>query len=344
MSDEVVIGAPRAWQRWEAMFHGRETIQGRHRVSLDAYPPDMNEGFQRNRQWNIRILNLMMRSGIVAVHPPQAPVKNEGESDIFWKARLDLFYGAADGYADVELLDSDARNPESFHDRFEAERHKLLDGRASALRELKATLRGDQCIGDVLGAYYRIPHGGGYRRTGITCRGCPHCRATARLLPSGFYRLAGEPQPLLPAPESHGHLPLAPYFGDRKCLSLWWEDTNDQALAARLVESLVRRRICVVGGPGLDGRLRSQLKATARTRTVITDDGGVLLSDWAGPVIWMADPNTEAPGPQIARRFTWDAPTYLIHPRAMHHPERRGTPLVDVHPANLSIRRALEEL
>ncbi|MGW8395260.1 protein DpdF [Streptomyces lydicus] len=344
MSDEVVIGALRAWQRWEAMFHSRTPVQDRHRVSLDSYPPDMNEGFQRNRQWNIRILNLMMRSGIVAVHPPQAPERAEGESDVFWKARLDQFYATADGYADVELLDSDARNPENFHDRFEGERKKLLHSRASALRELKATLRSDQCIGDVLGAYYRIPDGGGYRRTGITCRGCPHCRATAKLLPAGFYRLAGEPNPLLPAPVSHGRLPLTPYFGDRHCLSLWWENSDDQALAARLVESLVRRRICVVGGPGLDGRLRSQLRATARTRTVITDDDGVLLSDWAGPVIWMADPNTDSPGPQIARRFTWDAPTYLIHPRAMHHPERRGTPLVDVHPANLSIRRALEEL
>ncbi|MEJ8657140.1 protein DpdF [Streptomyces sp. MS1.AVA.4] len=344
MSDEVVIGAPRAWQRWEAMFHSRTTIQDRHRVSLDSYPPDMNEGFQRNRQWNIRILNLMVRSGIVAVHPPQPPAKDEGESDVVWKARIDQFYATVDGYADVELLDSDARNSEHFHARFETERQKLLHGRASALRELKVALRGDQCIGDVLGSYYRVPHGEGFRRTGITCRGCPHCRATAKLLPAGFYRLAGEPRPLLPTPEQHGHLPLMPYFGDHQCLSLWWQDADDQALAARLVESLVRRRIAVVGGPGMDTHLRSQLQTTARTRTVIVDDDGALLSDWHGPVIWMADPKAVSPGPEIATRFAWDAPTYLIHPRAMRHPERRGTPLVDVHPANLSIRRALEEL
>ncbi|MFI6348004.1 protein DpdF [Streptomyces sp. NPDC050560] len=344
MSDEVIIGAARAWQRWEAMFHSRTAVQNRHRVSLDSYPPDMNEGFQRNRQWNIRILNLMMRSGIVAVHPPQAPERTEDESDVFWIERLDRFYGTADAYADVELLDSDARNPEKFRYRFEGERQKLLHSRSSGLLELKATLRGDRCIGDLLGAYYRIPDGDGYRRTGITCRGCPRCRTTATLLPSGFYRLAGEPQPLIPAPESYGHLPLASYFGNRQCLSLWWEDSKDHALAARLVESLVRRRICVVGGPGLDSRLRSQLRTTGRTRTVITDDDGALLSDWAGPIIWMADPNTDTPESQIARRLAWDAPTYLIHPRAMYHPERRRTPLVDVHPANLSIRRALEEL
>lgn len=344
MSDEVVIGAPRAWQRWEAMFHGKETIRGRHRVSLDSYPPDMNEGYQRNRQWNIRILNLMVRSGIVAVHPPQPPSRGEDQSDVFWKARLELFYARADRYADVELLGSDARNSELFHDRFQAERQKLLHGRASALLELKATLRGDRCIGDVLGAYYKVPHGEGFRRTGITCRGCPRCRASADLLPAGFYRLAGEPRPLLPASESHSRLPLMPYFGDHQCLSLWWQEADDRALAARLVESLVRRRICVVGGPGLDGRLRSQLQATARTRTVIIDDDGALMSDWHGPVIWLADHKALSPGAEIATRFAWDAPTYLIHPWAMHHPERRGTPLVDVHPANLSIRRALEEL
>ena len=344
MSDDAVIGAPRAWQRWEAMFHTRETVQERHRVSLDSYPSDMNEGFQRNRQWNIRLLNLMMRSGLLAVHPPQAPAIHEGESETSWKARLDLFYANADSYADVQLLGSDARNPEQFAVRFEAERQKLLDGRKSALRELKATLRRDQCIGDVLGAYYRIAHGDGFRRTGVTCRGCPYCRATAEPLPAGFYRIGWEPRPPLPTPGVRMRLPLLPYFGNRHCLSLWWQDADDQALAARLVESLVRRRICVVGGPGLDGRLRGQLQATARTRTVIVDDDGALLSDWAGPVIWMADPFTDHPGPQITQRFPWDAPTYLIHPRSMQHPERRGTPLVDVHPANLSIRRALEEL
>lgn len=94
----------------------------------------------------------------------------------------------------------------------------------------------------------------------------------------------------------------------------------------------------------MDTHLRSQLQTTARTRTVIVDDDGALLSDWHGPVIWMADPNAVSPGPEIATRFAWNAPTYLIHPRTMHHPERRDTPLVDVHPANLSIRRALEEL
>ncbi|MGW1914957.1 protein DpdF [Streptomyces sp. NPDC002076] len=344
MSDEVVIGAPRAWQRWEAMFHSRVTTQDRHRVSLDSYPPDMNEGFQRNRKWNIRILNLMVRSGMVAIHPPVAPSRNEGESDSLWKARLDLFYATADGYADVELLDSDARNSENFRTRFEVERQKLLQGRISALQELKAAVRGNQCIGDVLGAYYRIPHGRGQRRTGITCRGCPHCRATAELLPTGFYRLAGEPRPLLPPLEHHGRLPLMQYFGDQQCLSLWWQDTGDRAFVARLVESLVRRGIPVVGGPGMDARLKSQLQTTARTRTVIVDDDGALLTDWRGPVIWVADPNAATSGPEVAMRFAWDAPTYLIHPWAMQHPERRGTPLVAVHSANLSIRRALEEL
>ncbi|MFK0279845.1 protein DpdF [Streptomyces sp. NPDC090499] len=344
MSDEAVIGALRAWQRWEAMFHSRVTTQDRHRVSLDSYPPDMNEGFQRNRQWNIRILNLMVRSGMVAIHPPQAPSKEVGESDVSWKARLDQFYATADGYADVELLDSDARNSESFRSRFDAERGKLLQGRSSALRELRAALRGNQCIGDVLGAYYRIPDGEGYRRTDITCRGCPHCRATAERLSTGFYRLAGEPRPPLPAPQSQGHLPLMRYFGDQRCLSLWWQDPGDHAFIARLVESLVRRGIPVVGGPGMDARLKGQLQTTARTRTVIVDDDGALLSDWHGPVIWVAESSAVVPGPEVARRFGWDAPTYLIHPWAMQHPERGGTPLVAVHAANLSIRRALEEL
>ncbi|WP_346267899.1 protein DpdF [Streptomyces sp. SID4956] len=344
MSNEVIIGAPRAWQRWEAMFHDRTPIENRHRVSLDSYPPDMNEGFDRNRSWNIRILNLMVRAGLVAVHPPQPPTRGEDESDVHWKARLEHFHATANDYADVELLGSDSRSRDHFYTRFDAERQKLLQDRAASLRELKSALVGNRCIGEVLGAYYRIPDGAGQLRTGITCRGCPHCRATVDPMPSGFYRLAGEPRPLVPMPERQGRLPLLRYFGDRRCLSIWWQDAGDQVLAARLVDSLIRRGIAVVGGPGLDARLRAQLQTTARTRTVIVDDDGALLADWHGPVIWMTDPNAVSPGPEVAARVAWDAPTYLIHPRTLHHPERRGTPLIDIHPANLSIRRALEEL
>ncbi|GAA2607266.1 protein DpdF [Streptomyces axinellae] len=344
MSDEAVIGAPRAWQRWEAMFHSRMTSHDRHRVSLDAYPTDMHEGFKRNRQWNIRILNLMVRSGLVAFHPPQPPVRMEGETESAWEARRDHFFATAESYADVELLDSDARNSERFLTRFKAERRKMLESRASALQELKEALRGDRCISDVLREYYRIPHGPGFRRTGATCRGCPHCRATAARHTSGFYRLAGEPYPLLPLPESARPLPLRAYFGDRQCLSLWWDDGDDQALVSRLVEGLVRRRVCVVGGPGLSSRIRNQLQTTARTRAVITDDDGALLANWPGPVIWLADSNTTAPGPAIAERLAWDVPTYLIHPWAMQHPEHDHERLVAIHPANLSIRCALEEL
>lgn len=344
MSNEVIIGAPRAWQRWEAMFHDKTTVEGLHRVSLDSFPPDMNEGFDQNRSWNIRVLNLMVRAGLVTVRPPKPPTRRENEPDVVWKARLEHFYATANDYADVELHGSDSRSREDFYARFQAERQKLLQDRASSLRELKAALAGNRCIGEVLGAYYRIPDGEGEIRTGINCRGCPHCRATEEPITNGFYRLAGEPRPLLPTPEAQARLPLSRYFGDRRCLSLWWQDAHDYFLATRLVESLVRRGIAVVGGPGMDARLRGQLQRAARTRTVIIDDDGALLTNWYGPIIWMSDPSAAPPGPEIATRLAWEAPTYLIHPRNLEHPERQGAPLIDTHPANLSIRRALEEL
>ncbi|MEV8095185.1 protein DpdF [Kitasatospora sp. NPDC085879] len=343
MSNEAVIGAPRAWERWDAMFQDRKFVQGRCRVSINSYPPDMNEGFNTNQKWNVRILNLMARARLLDVHPAQPPAKESNESDLDFRRRVEEFYSAGD-YVDVDLIGSDSRNRGVFLERFEEARQVLLRDRAESLLELKSALRGNRCIGEVLGSYYRIPDGAGRLHTGVTCRGCPHCRANAEPMDSGFYRLAGEPRPLLPTPTASGRLPLARYFGAGKFLSLWWQGPDDRALVGRMLESLVRRGVAVVGGPGLDEQMKTELQSTAKTRVVVIDDDGALLADWQGPVIWIAAPDARRTGPQIDDRFAWDSPTYLIHPRDLDHPERRGTPLIDIHPANLSIRRALEEL
>ncbi|KAB8171195.1 DEAD/DEAH box helicase [Streptomyces sp. 3MP-14] len=345
MSREAIISAEGAWKRWDAMFHDKIPAPRHLRVNVDTVPPHMDTGYQTNRQWNLRILNLMVRAGLVAVHPPEEPLRTDGEPDALWLARLEHFRKTAYRCVDVELLGSDARNEERFAIRFEEQRERMLRSRSSSLNELRAALRGDRCVAEVLGSYYRVSDGVGELLTGVTCRGCPYCRSCKKPSPQGsFYRLAGEPRPVLPDPQALGRLPLARYFGDQHCLSIWWKDAGDQAHTDEFVERLVLRGIVVIGGPGAGTQLRRRLQTAARTRPVIVDDDGTLFRDWPGPVIWMADAGAKAPGPELATRMAWEAPTYVVHPRSLDHPRHRGTPLADIHPARLSIRRALEEL
>lgn len=345
LGSEPVITFEKAWKRWDAMFRQEQALGGnRYILDLDSRPSHVSEDSETNRSWNVRVLNLMVRAKLIELHVPQPLQPEEGETESVWEERIEEFQRRVATQAEVTIKDPQVNTSEHFADRFEEERKKLLNEQKKSLKALQEALGGIQCIGDVLGEYYRLRRGQASLPTRVTCRGCPNCRATGRPDESGFYRLAGEPRPWLRFPVPPVEDPLARYRDGLSCLSLWWEVEQEQRLyVPRLLERLVRRGMTIVGGPGVTARCLEVLQKAARTQPVVLDKDAELLKSWAGPVVWILDDSLSLDYDTAARFSSGDV-TYLIHPRRTRHPDRTNDPLIDIHRAKLPVFRALEEL
>lgn len=345
LGSEPIITSEKAWKRWDALFRREQHIGGnRYRLDLDARPSHVSEDSETNRSWNVRVLNLMVRAKLIELHVPQPPKREDGEPESAWEERVEEFRKRVATQAEVTIRDPQVNTTEHFASRFEAERRKLLDEQKKSLSGLQDALGGSQCIGDVLGEYYRLRRGQGSLPTRVTCRGCPNCRTTGHPDKSGFYRLAGEPRPWLRFPVPPVEDPLARYRDGLACLSLWWEDEQELHLyVPRLLERLVRRGMTIVGGPGVTARCREVLLKAARTHPVVLDEDAELLKSWAGPVVWVLG-DSPSLDYDTAARFSSEDVTYLVHPRHTRHPDRTTDPLIDIHRAKLPVFRALEEL
>ena len=197
-----------------------------YHIDLDARPADLSEGFGRSRTWNIRILNLMARAKLIDLRIPEAPAaRRRGRRCVarppggVLRRRAGAGRHLADRRPDERLqLISRQRSPQPGAGSW------LPSG--TALAQLRAALRGDQCISEVLAAYYVVDRPEGPLLTSPWCRGCPHCRQ--RGTPDGFCRAGWQPHPTV-APWPYRDDPLAAFRGaSESCLSIWWDSEQER--------------------------------------------------------------------------------------------------------------------
>jgi len=341
-----VITTKRGWERWEIMRRGPVVGPGRYAVDLDVRPSDMAEGGVRNRQWNVRTLNLMARAELIRLHPPQAPIRDEDESDGDWQARLESFFEQAATRIDVEIVDGATNRRQFWEDAISAQRAALANEQRRALRQMNGILAGDNCVGQILAQYYRTQWAHGQLNTAVNCRGCPSSRAhdVADKAISGLYRTGLNPNPAVHPWDRRLADPLAAIRGDSPWLSIWWRDEQDRTyLVPQLLERLARRGMRVVGGPGVNERLAGVVQAGVLPHPVIVDYDEDLLTTYSGPVVWVLDGSSPIHGP-LADRLGSDDLTYLLHPRSLASPDRPASRLIDVCPATVSLNKALGAL
>ncbi|GGW33955.1 hypothetical protein GCM10010503_07550 [Streptomyces lucensis JCM 4490] len=340
------LTAERAWARWRAMWVGRTaTDNGAHRLSLEALPADMPEGFGRHRSWNERILNFMVRAGLIKVTIPEPPQRGERETDTTWQGRLDAFYTSLGKQFDVFLVDGQTNDRTYFLQRFNDVRRLIINDQRDAAGRLRKILRGDRCWGEALADHYRVPYRQGVLTTGVTCRGCPPCRKQGppRTAPEGYYRLAVEPWPAVPSWPNRREDPLKRFRGDLPCLSIYWETEQEFIdLMPELLEHLAVRGMSVLGGPGLARLATRRLQRDVRPHPLIVDRDEDLLGRYTNPMVWLLDSSASHMGDDLAMRFDSQDVTYLLHPRSLAHPDRPDAPLVAIHRAHLWVRTALE--
>lgn len=342
LNQQTLIGDGRGWNRWRSMVHAGSWTGQVGVVPLTATQPDYSLDTVHNRAWNRRTLHLMAQAGLIelrANEPSDAPGRNKGGRD-------------GDGgrqdrdTAVVKVLKSDAHDERAWSASMGIRRAAKRDGQDSAIVEMLEVLDGRRCIGDVLAGYYTTGWAGDRLRTGVTCRGCPHCRATRS--PHGgpglppLYRVAPAPAPPLPAMRS-AHDPLARSRGGSSWLSLYWRSGRERSdLVPDLLERLARRGVAVFGGPGLDDAAAAALQSAARPAPIVVDRDRDLLDGYRGTVVWLLD--GDPPDSVVAQRLDSPEITYLVHPATLGDPDRPGVALIEVRSAVLPVTTALEIL
>lgn len=345
LNRRVVISARKGWDRWQSMRRDASTMNsGVYEVSLDSCPTHMSEGYERNRQWNVRTLNLMVWAGLIRLRAPRPPVRSEGEPAAEWAARCDAFYATADARVAVEIIDGATNRPDHWEQAVSGQRIVAMAGQRVALDRMHDVLRGERCVGEVLAGYYRVHWEAGILRTGVNCRSCPWCRAnrTADRDVLGMCRAAGEPFPAVHFWTARAPDPLVAVRGNSSWLSISWAGKQDRDdLLPQLLERLVRRGMPVIGGPGADSRLAARVQESAWPAPVITDYDHDLAAAFPGPVIWILDDPTPSLDGVILDRLNSSDLTYLLHPRSLPAPGRPEIRLVQVCDGPLSLSTAL---
>ncbi|OOC50892.1 MULTISPECIES: protein DpdF [Nocardiopsis] len=345
LNAQAILTAETAWKRWQGMFQNRvgQDDGNMYHLKLDEVPHYLGSGYEWNQRWNTNTLNLMARARLIEMSSPEAPRREPDESESTWREQLQAFYETVNSRVDVLLTDGRTNGFAYFEERINATRSKILGSQKAALDRLRSALRGDRCIGDVLADYYTVDG----LRTSPTCRGCPNCRRGG--LPEGdsgtFYSTGWQPTPGVAVwPGSSD--PLASFREPRQtCLSISWGTERERKdVVPDLLRQLFRRGVTVVGGPGMDAEEVREIQEDVLPHPVIHDSDGDLMDTHPLPVIWVLGSENLVMDDRLRSRFESSDILYLLHLHQLEHPDRPGTPLIDIHTASITVQTAWEAL
>ena len=161
LNTEKVITLERGLKRWRAMFEhpDREHLGGmRFRMRLDVAPggdiDDIDLTGRRSVNWNVRILNLLARAGILRLIGGDIPEEAEGVQEV------------------VEILDEGHLEPAVWEVRVEPVRAAIYSSRHSSLQLMHRHIQGDTCPSDLVRELYGGP------KVDRACSRCALCRAS----------------------------------------------------------------------------------------------------------------------------------------------------------------------
>ncbi|MEU4517450.1 protein DpdF [Amycolatopsis sp. NPDC024027] len=340
LNAQTIIGSTKAWSRWDAMFRQCRHDDGQvvFDLDLDSRPPHVSETGEKNRIWNVRTLNLMVRSGLIELHPPTRLVRDAEEDDAQWEIRLRDHFSELAMRARVSIH-GQTNDRAHFDLRIEEVRQVIMKGQWAALQRLRNAMSGDRCTGKELADYYTTTYRGTEFGTAAACRGCPHCRRSGPA-DNGFYCTPWEPIPGVAWPLNEKDDPLSRFRSARtSLLSIWWSsETERKNLVPGVVSGLCKRGMVVVGGPGFTDAEAADIQRMALPHPVIFDADGLLLMAGDISLVWVTD-GGGGWDPLVEARLDGPAITYLIHPRDLPHPYKPGS-FSDIHPAAIPVEVA----
>jgi superfamily II DNA helicase RecQ len=347
LNEQKILLADTARGRWRAMFTKGQHLHGnRYLLDLTVRPPRMSVGYATHKDWNVRLLNLMDRIGMIKAFPPTPPVRQSDEDLSDWHERMTAFYETVQDRIEIDLVEGQTNDAEYFRIAYDRIRSGIKDAQRNSLHAMLTVLRQERCIADTLAEYYSITGANGGRHyTMAACRGCPVCRRQGLPLEgaTSHYRKPLSPDPAaVEWPPSAS--PLAHLHPRTSHFSIYWQDPAERKehLLPVLVK-LARSGVSHFAGPGVGAEMAQQIQEQAPGHPVLVDhDGSLVDSGTAATIAWVAEDAVSPLDEDLRYRLEDGEPLYLLLPRQVEDPTRPGVSFATTHPS-LNIQQVRSE-
>lgn len=301
---QKVIGLDRGMLRWTTMFERKVTTgDDRFAVRIDGRPGaddrDIDMFGDTNTDWNLRVLALLARAGLVRLlGTPYPRLEPEGE------------------WLEIEILDDRHLDIGTWRQRVEPVRREGWNAGRRNLALMRTFLDDDRCPAELLEELY------GADRIGRACSRCNVCRAD----PARRHRATpvGEPrapwvEPLDPA--------LARLFDRNPRLLVTYDPASlPRAASRRLADTLHRlqqlnlAKLLVLGAPPFD--LPRVLQFAERLPFFVTEVASLAVSRLPkGPELVLVGPDQRLEDQNLTTRP--ETPRIFVTPEAQLAPDGR---------------------
>lgn len=163
MSSPQAISDELGLERWSAMFNGAIEIgDGRYDVDIDALRPSLSYKGERNRQWNMRTLGLIVRAGVIDFEhlPPPELERKKNESDGDFEKRKKEAWERYDSTCRISLKHANPLNEADWSEVTSEYRGTASTRQFSSWRLLEDVLRRSRTLSSALSEIYRLPEAG----------------------------------------------------------------------------------------------------------------------------------------------------------------------------------------
>lgn len=162
LSRKTVISEEKGRARWRSLFESATRVDGPgHQVLVDvstapSYDPDLQSG--RNEDWNINVLNLLARAGVVRY------------AGIKWRSEDNRVLLA------VDICDPGHLTSETWETRIRPLRERVAKSNALAHKAVRSLLDESACPSGLFARMYELKHEQVEHGVTLACGGCVVCR------------------------------------------------------------------------------------------------------------------------------------------------------------------------
>jgi ATP-dependent DNA helicase RecQ len=162
LSSPQIVSSEIGFQRWQSMWASRIDAQEVPYVNLNAKRPGVTWDGERNREWNLKTLLLLARSGVLEIQSgtPPGSTQRPGESTQDYEARREDERTNLEAYVPIRLLQSNPTTARSWDQQVDVKRDVSKVSAARNWARMEDLLRNRRRRDDILREVYEVPAAG----------------------------------------------------------------------------------------------------------------------------------------------------------------------------------------